>query len=104
MPKSERVLAGLEKALGGVKGHEFTIQDETGAHRAVEVRVEAGTWAPRLRIMVDGRDRALVDPVNLKKGPSCCANCGYPLAGLEVQSGEVKCPECGRHMNGRTPG
>ena len=26
-----------------------------------------------------------------------CANCGYELNGLPVESNERKCPECGRH-------
>lgn len=32
-----------------------------------------------------------------------CSRCGYPLAGLEGESGVVTCPECGnRHAAGRS--
>lgn len=85
------------------ESHFIDITDEKGAVRRVEVRVVTPTkglgLVQKVRISVDGMDRALVDPLSVNRRPSCCPNCGYNLAGLTPTNGEVKCPECGRHAS-----
>lgn len=104
---SNKVLAGWWTGLGGTVSHRFTIRDEGGAERHIEVRWETRPrslgLAQQVRVVVDGRERAVLDVVK-SKGPGCCANCGYSLAGLEVADGEVKCPECGRHTDATAAG
>jgi Zn finger protein HypA/HybF involved in hydrogenase expression len=50
-------------------------------------------------ISVDGVERCRLEPVDPKKPPSVCHNCGYSLHGLPVENSEVRCPECGRHCS-----
>lgn len=72
---------------------------DDGLARHLELRVEHSGWARhkvRVRLIVDGEDRALIEPLPLTD-PTLCVNCGYTLRGLPIELGEVRCPECGRH-------
>jgi predicted Zn-ribbon and HTH transcriptional regulator len=95
---SSRPFAGL----GIGKPHRFEITDEKGATRHVEVRFEDASFSlglkHRVRVLVDGADRAIMRP-HKPAAPQCCHNCGYSLQGLAPQNGEVRCPECGRHTS-----
>jgi hypothetical protein len=105
---SDKPLAGWVTGLGGVVSHFFAIRDEAGKERAVEVRWEAKKktlgLTQRVRVFVDGVDRAALEAVKDARRTGVCGNCGYDLAGLEVVDGEVKCPECGRHNNAKVAG
>lgn len=101
---SDRPYAALAKAFAGMKGHEFTITDEAGVERAVDVRVGPGMWSLRMRVFVDGVTRAVATPVDVSKTPGSCANCGYALEGLPIEDGEMRCPECGRHTSAKMAG
>jgi hypothetical protein len=86
----------------------FDLRDGQGTIHAVEVRWEV---RPRslglryqIRVLVDGVDRAVLDPVSDVTRPGTCVNCGYALAGLAVVDGEVRCPECGRHSAAKSVG
>lgn len=81
--------------------HHFDIVDESGRARHVEAAVrdisKLGLGSLRLFVMVDGLERARVEAEDLSRPVGACANCGYQLAGLPAEGGEVRCPECGRH-------
>ena len=89
--------------LGGWYGasHWFEIADEAGHARRVEVRwvdhSKLGLGKYRMRISIDGVPRCEVEPMSDDRPLGTCPNCGYALHGLPIDSGEVRCPECGRH-------
>ncbi len=98
---SNKWWAGWVSGSGGVVSHFFAVKDEEGKDRHVEVR-----WRPKaktlgltstVQVNVDGKERAMLTATPVKSALECCMHCGYSLKGLEVENGEVKCPECGRH-------
>lgn len=105
---SDKPLAGWVTGLGGEVSHRFEIRDEEGRERAVEVRWEMKKrtlgLTSRVRVFVDGRERAVIEQEKGGLGPGCCRNCGYSLKGLEVVNGEIQCPECGRHTSATVAG
>lgn len=90
-----------KSAVFTVPSHLFTITDEAGKTRNVEVRrVErlGGLFGIRgYLVAVDGVDRGLLKPFGSTQPTDRCLQCGYELANLRVVNGEVQCPECGRH-------
>jgi hypothetical protein len=96
--------------LGAWLGRSLTyeVRDERGANRAVEVRwvSRPGSLGMRqqVRVLVDGIDRVVLDPLPERQPPGRCPNCGYELRGLGAENGEVKCPECGRHASAKLLG
>ena len=102
----ERVLVdGVEvsyKPFNRFLGHPhfFKIQGKDGVSRHVEARLDAGQWTLnrfRAFILVDGVERARLEPLDTSKPLEICTNCGYNLTGLPVDNNERRCPECGRH-------
>ena len=91
------------KMLGGWynASHFLEIEDEEGKTRNVEVgwvdRSKLMIGRYRMKISVDGVERGEVTPIDSNREPGSCINCGYPLKGLTVENGEIRCPECGRH-------
>lgn len=91
--------------LGIGREHEFDVTDDQGRARHVLVMVESAPGVRgslglklRMRVQVDGVDRALIDGQTLsEKTLGCCRNCGFSLDGLTAENGEIRCPECGRH-------
>lgn len=81
--------------------HHFDLADAHGNTRHVETKVFAPSaglgLSFRVRVMVDGVERAILMPEGKNSRSGLCANCGYPLSGLAPENGEVRCPECGRH-------
>lgn len=82
--------------------HFFEIDDEQGRARHVEVKrrdlSKLGLGKYRFFVLVDGVERARLEPVDPTTPPTICPNCGYDLAGLPIEADEVRCPECGRHQ------
>jgi hypothetical protein len=91
--------------FGGWYGasHFFELIDESGKARRIEARwvdqSKLGLGKYRMRISVDGIPRCEVEATPDHRPIGTCLNCGYPLAGLPIESGEVRCPECGRHFS-----
>jgi hypothetical protein len=83
--------------------HFFDITDESGKTRHVEVRRQdiskLGLGRYRIVISVDGVERCRLEPIDTRRPPDVCGNCGYQLRGQPIESGEIKCPECGRHTS-----
>jgi len=98
-------VARASRPLGGWwrKPHYFTIEDETGKDRQVELRLidisKLGVGNYRMVVSVDGRERCRVEAINDRQAANVCGNCGYSLEGLPVENHEVRCPECGRHTS-----
>jgi hypothetical protein len=92
-----------ERRLTGWLGlpHRFRITDEQGRERGVEVRWSTSrlnwrTLMPVMEVHVDGEFRCWVKAAHRQERARCYW-CGYELRGLELENGEVRCPECGRH-------
>jgi len=81
------------------RGHFIELSDEEGKPRAVELRRQSRNFRYEVIVSVDGQVRAVLLAEKDSSRPSCCANCGYELAGLPVENGEKRCPECGRHTS-----
>lgn len=83
--------------------HFFTINDEQGSPRNIEVRVEAHQLGFKysVLILVDGVERTRITHLETSQPRHLCPNCAYDLKGLEPINGEVQCPECGRHANAK---
>lgn len=81
--------------------HHFDLPIAEGGTRHVEVKVYAPSaglgLSFRVRVLVDGVERAILTPEGKNARAGKCTNCGYTLAGLAPENGEVRCPECGRH-------
>jgi hypothetical protein len=87
----------------GPYSHFFDVTDEAGEARHVELRRQdlskLGLGKYRVLVVVDGVERCRLEPLDLRVPPDVCANCGYSLRGQQVEAGEIKCPECGRHTS-----
>lgn len=81
------------------RGHFIELNDEQGKPRAVELRRQSRKFKYEVIVSVDGQVRALLVAEKDSSHPSCCTNCGYELAGLPIENGEKRCPECGRHTS-----
>lgn len=79
------------------RGHFIELIDEGGKARAVELRRQSRNFKYEVIVSVDGQVRAVLSPEKGSVRPTCCSNCGYELAGLPIENGEKRCPECGRH-------
>lgn len=94
---SEKAWAGLTGAMS----HFFTLTDEEGKQRNVEVKMvdRSGGLQMSLRaeVLVDGRVFKQILEIGEDEAAGRCPNCGYQLKGLDVVNGEIRCPECGRH-------
>ena len=80
--------------------HFFKLTGKDGTVRHVEARLEARQWSIsqfRAFILVDGVERARLEPLDTTKPLGICTNCGYNLSGLPIDNNELRCPECGRH-------
>lgn len=84
-------------------GHFFTLADETGAIRNIEVRLEDRSWGLGLKyemvVRVDGVEVRRVGR-DRDDGALRCRRCGYGIEGLAVENGEIRCPECGESQPG----
>ncbi|MCC6971767.1 MAG: hypothetical protein IT434_16260 [Phycisphaerales bacterium] len=81
------------------RGHFIELNDEQGKARAVELRRRSRNFKYEVIVSVDGQVRAVLLAEKDSSRPSCCVNCGYELAGLPIENGEKRCPECGRHTS-----
>lgn len=94
-----------EKPFAGIAGasHFFDITDDAGAERPVEVRLidtsKLGIGKYQVILSVEGRERCRLAPIDPNAPPLACRNCGYSLASLPIENGEIRCPECGRHTS-----
>lgn len=79
------------------RGHFFQINDEQGKTRHVELRRQSRKFEYEVIVSVDGENRSVLKAERKSALPTGCRNCGYELAGLPVDHGERRCPECGRH-------
>ncbi len=78
--------------------HHFDLPDESGRTRHVEVSArDLSLGKLRMFVLVDGAERARVPPLDARKPPELCVNCGYALSDLPAENSEIRCPECGRH-------
>jgi hypothetical protein len=97
-PVSRKPMAGFYSA-----SHGASLTDEHGRTRLVETRwLDASRglgFRYRVLVLIDGAPRCILDPVDERARPGCCPHCGYALAGLAPDNGEVRCPECGRHSS-----
>ncbi|MCL4209035.1 MAG: hypothetical protein HRU76_15385 [Phycisphaeraceae bacterium] len=93
---SYRPLAGWTRG-----SHFFDVTDEQGRARHVEVQwidvSKLGLGKYRVTVRVDGVERARLEPIDPARPIDVCYQCGYPLKGLPIVHGEIRCPECGRH-------
>lgn len=85
--------------MGG-SSHFFDLADAEGVTHHIEVQI--GAWkftkTPAV-VLIDGVERVALELVGQKRAMRLCAHCGYSMAGLRVENGEVRCPECGRHSS-----
>lgn len=93
---SSRPFAGFTRA-----SHFFDVTDEQGNPRLVEVQwidvSKLGLGKYRVAVRVNGVERARLEPIDPARPIDVCYQCGYPLKGLPIVHGEIRCPECGRH-------
>lgn len=92
-----------KSSLLSTPSHLFTLTDEHGRTRNVEIRAIvrlAGLLGVRgYLVMVDGVERGILDRTALGESIDRCLHCGYSIGNLPVVNGEVQCPECGRHRD-----
>lgn len=84
----------------GMHDHFFTLEQGEG-ERNYEVSVHDRSGGIGVSYVVSvklkGREVATLRAVDPTMRERRCYGCGYPLRGLEVLNGEVRCPECGKH-------